>query len=249
MVTFATHTRSAASATTSIPTSFVRIASERSATASATASAASASDAELLLAYRERGDRDAFETLVHRYEGELSGYLYHTLGDHTLADDAFQRAFLKVHLHCDRFDANRPFRAWLYQIARNTARDIVRYNRRLRRRSAISLDTPLKNSDNSDALGLSFAQFIEGREGDPAEHVLSNEMVFKARAALEKLSETHRQTILLTYFQGMTYREAAATMGTNLETVKSRLATAIQRLGEILTAPTTAKIPHDRNAA
>src|SRR3989339_893822 len=44
-------------------------------------------DEELLLTYRSRGDRRAFEVLVHRYEGELYSYLRHYLGDAEMAED------------------------------------------------------------------------------------------------------------------------------------------------------------------
>ncbi|MGL4944011.1 MAG: RNA polymerase sigma factor [Thermoguttaceae bacterium] len=189
-----------------------------------------ATDEQLLISYRERNDREAFETLVSRYQQELCGYLYHTLGDHSLADDAFQRTFLKVHTNCEKFDAKLSFRPWLYQIAQNTARDWQRYSRR---RPSISLDTSRDNTDNSG----SYAGEIEGREGDPSERLLSEEMASKARAALEQLTDVQRQTIILIYFQGMTYNEAAAAMNTNSHTIKSRLSTAIRRLNEILSAP------------
>ena len=57
-------------------------------------------DEELLLGYRESGDRDLFAELVHRYERELFSYLRRYLGDAEMAEDAFQAAFLQVHLKC-----------------------------------------------------------------------------------------------------------------------------------------------------
>ncbi len=54
-------------------------------------------DEELLLAYRERQDRRAFEELVHRYEKELYSYLRRYLGNAEMAEDVFQQTFLQVH--------------------------------------------------------------------------------------------------------------------------------------------------------
>ena len=51
--------------------------------------AAPVSDEALMLAYRDRADRRAFEELVHRYERDLYSYLSRYIGNPTLAEDAF----------------------------------------------------------------------------------------------------------------------------------------------------------------
>ena len=89
-------------------------------------------DEELLLDYRSRSDRPAFEELVRRYEKELYGYLRHYLGDADMADDVFQQTFLQVHLKCDQFEEGRKVRPWLYTVATNQAIDYQRRNRRHR---------------------------------------------------------------------------------------------------------------------
>ena len=88
------------------------------------------SDEELLLAYRDQGERRAFEELVHRYESELYSYLRSYLGDAQMAEDAFQTTFLQVHLKCSQFDPDRKVRPWLYTVATNQAIDAQRRNRR-----------------------------------------------------------------------------------------------------------------------
>ncbi len=95
-------------------------------------------DEELLAAYVETENRDAFEELVHRYERELYSYLRHFLGDAQLAEDAFQTTFLQVHLKCRQFAPGRRLRPWLYTIAANQAVDLLRRNRR---HKAVSLGT------------------------------------------------------------------------------------------------------------
>src|SRR6187397_2007196 len=94
-------------------------------------------DEELMLAYRDRGDRDAFDQLVHRYERELYSYLRRFLGDAAAAEDAFQATFLQVHLKCDQFESDRKVRPWLYTIATNQAIDL---QRRIKRHKMVSLD-------------------------------------------------------------------------------------------------------------
>src|SRR6476646_5723809 len=99
------------------------------------------SDEALLLAYRGRADRQAFNELVHRYERELFSYLRRYLGDAPAAEDAFQATFLQVHLKCDQFAEGRKFRPWLYTIATNQAIDAQRRNKRHR---SVSLDRTTK---------------------------------------------------------------------------------------------------------
>src|ERR1700757_5179040 len=105
------------------------------------------SDEDLFAQYRERGDRNAFATLVHRYERELYSYLRRYLGDPSMAEDAFQSTFLQVHLKCDQFDPERRFRPWLYTIATNQAIDAQRRNKRHR---GISLDRTSKSNENDE---------------------------------------------------------------------------------------------------
>ena len=100
--------------------------------------AGQASDEELLLRYREKGDVAAFETLVHRYERELHNYLYRYLGDASLAEEVFQLTFLRVHEKSHLFEADRSFRPWLYSLATHLAVDNLR---KAGRRRAVSLNS------------------------------------------------------------------------------------------------------------
>src|SRR5207249_8442759 len=80
---------------------------------------------ELLTSYR-RGERNGFATLVERYHRELYHFLVRFLGDRAAAEDVFQEAFLQVHQSADQFDPSRRFRPWLFTIAANKARDLMR---------------------------------------------------------------------------------------------------------------------------
>src|SRR6187401_2045191 len=97
----------------------------------------SRTDEELLLGYRTSHDPDLFSELVHRYERELYSYLRRYLGDAEMAEDAFQAAFLQVHLKCQQYEPGRAFRPWLYTIATHQAIDAQRRNRR---HKMVSLD-------------------------------------------------------------------------------------------------------------
>ena len=189
------------------------------------------SDEDLLLEYRGEGDRGAFEELVHRYERELYNYLRHYLGDAEMAEDAFQAAFLQVHLKCDKFEPGRRVRPWLYTVATNQAIDAQRRNRRHR---MVSLDRR-SGPGGEEEEGGALVELIDGEEPAPIDHVESAEQRRCVRRAVDRLPEPLRQVLLLVYYQGLKYREAAEVLSIPVGTVKSRLHAAIRKLEQALT--------------
>ncbi len=187
------------------------------------------SDEELLLDYRSRLARPAFEELVRRYEKELYGYLRHYLGDAEMAEDVFQQTFLQVHLKCDQFEEGRKVRPWLYTVATNQAID---YQRRNRRHRIASLDRRLERGMEGETGTL--VELIDSEETGPREEAESAEQYDQLREAIEELPEQMQQVVLLVYFQGLKYREAADILAIPVGTVKSRLHAAIQKLSETL---------------
>ncbi len=188
-------------------------------------------DEELLLTYRCQGDREIFEELVRRYETELYNYLRHYLGDAQMAEDAFQATFLQVHLKCDQFDENRRVRPWLYTVATNQAIDAQRRNRRHR---MVSLDRRFGGKSHDEESGT-LGGLLDNEEPGPVDHFESSEQGEFVRRAIDDLPEALRRVVLLVYYQGLKYREAADVLAIPVGTVKSRLHAAINRLNEALT--------------
>lgn len=185
-------------------------------------------DEEVLLRYRETEDRDLFEELVRRYERELFSYLRRYLGSRDMAEDAFQAAFLQVHLKCHQFEAGRRVKPWLYAIATNQAIDAQRRNRR---HQMVSLDY-LRGSDEEDD-ERNLADLMASREPSPAARVGREERNQQVQHALGELSDQMRSVIYLVYYQGLKYREAAEVLSIPVGTVKSRLHAAIGKLAEV----------------
>src|SRR3954451_13113175 len=183
-------------------------------------------DEELLLEYRMTGSSAVFETLVKRYERELYNYLRRFLGSQVMAEDAFQATFIQVHLKCHLYDSERKVRPWLYTVATNQAIDIQRRNRRHR---LVSLDRP--NRVLHDELG-SLVDVLSGREGEPANDFETGERKEWIRKAVAALPDQLQSAVKLVYFRGMKYREAADELEVPVGTVKSRLHSAVKRLGQ-----------------
>ncbi len=188
-------------------------------------------DEELLLEYRQSGDRSCFSELVQRYERELFNYLRRYLRDSQAAEDVFQATFLLIHLKCQQFEEGRRFRPWLYAVATNAAIDAQRRDRRHR---AVSLDRMGSKPSHEKSRP---AEMLVSDDLDPPSMVTRKENRALVQAAMQSLTEQMRTVVHLVYYQGLKYREAADILNVPVGTVKSRLHTAIQKLHECWNRP------------
>jgi RNA polymerase sigma-70 factor (ECF subfamily) len=178
-----------------------------------------------------RGYLDGHETclamLIRRYERELFSYLRRLTTDATLAEDVFQNTFLQVHVKRHLYEAGRPFRPWLYTIATHQAIDALRRNRRHQRPS---LDTE-HEAGRYDA-SSTLLDLVSGEESDPHADAERSERRELVRAAVDGLAEHLRVVVVLSYYQGLKYKDIADILDIPVGTVKSRLHTAVRRLAD-----------------
>lgn len=185
------------------------------------------SDEDLLARLRD-GDREAFAPLVRRYERELFGYLRRYVGDDDLADDVFQNTFLQVFLKIGQYEPGRPARPWLYAIATNQAIDALR--RRARRTADRPADTVSAPDEEGEPRPL--FELLPAPGDAPPDAADRAEQREQVQAAVARLPELLRQAVLLVYFQGLKYQDAAEVLGIPVGTVKSRLHAALTKLTE-----------------
>lgn len=181
-------------------------------------------DEALIRRFQQSGDTAAFESLVHRYERDLFGYLRRYLHSAEMAEDVFQATFLQVHLKRDAFEDGRRFRPWLYAIATHQAIDAQRRNRRHR---MVELDRR-----RGDAEGQAFVTALASRDGTADDQAAVEESRQEVRSAIDALTAPQRLVVELVYQQGMKYREAATRIGIPVGTVKSRMRAALLKLAE-----------------
>jgi RNA polymerase sigma-70 factor (ECF subfamily) len=167
---------------------------------------------EALVARCLRGEVEAFEPLVVRYQRVLYNTAYRLLGDREDARDVAQGALVKAYSKLASFDPRYRFFSWIYRIVVNEA-----LNTRSRRRPAdpLLVDLPTGGAGVEDALA-------------------SRERADSVQAALLRLSSDDREVIVLRHFAELSYAEIGETLGVPEKTVKSRLHEARQRLGRIL---------------
>jgi RNA polymerase sigma-70 factor (ECF subfamily) len=183
---------------------------------------------ETLLTRLRDGERDAFGPLVRRYERELFGYLRRYLGDDDLADDVFQNTFVQVFLKIKQYEPGRAARPWLYAIATNQAIDALRRrNRRTADRPADTVSAP-----DEDGEPRPLFELLPAPGDAPPDAAERTEQRDRVRAAVAKLPDLLRQAVVLVYFQGLKYQDAADVLDIPVGTVKSRLHAALTKLTE-----------------
>ena len=173
------------------------------------------------------GETAALELLIERYRLELYHFLARFLGDRSAADDVFQETFIQVHISADTFDTSRRFKPWLFTIAANKARDLLRKNKR---QKAAPLSAMVDQHGDS---GRAFIDLLEADLPQPSELAQAKETGEIVRHVVASLPEHLREVLLLAYFNKLAYREIAENLGIPLGTVKSRLHAAVGMFAEL----------------
>jgi len=182
---------------------------------------------EQLLEASRRGDSAAFRTLVLRYQIDLIRFLTRLMGDRQLAEDAFQETFLQVYVSADTFDPTKRFKPWLFTIAANKGRDILR---RKARRQTMDLSAPVggrRGGEGEDAGGAEYVDLMEVNVPAPDVSALSDERDRLVQRAVDRMPPSLREILLLAYFQRLSYTQIAEDLEIPLGTVKSRLHAAV----------------------
>jgi len=181
---------------------------------------------EQLLAAHQSGDRQAFATLVKRYERELYLFLVRFVGDRAAADDVFQEAFLQVHQSAEQFDASKRFRPWLFTIAANKGRDMMRSNAR---RPTSPLQASISPGDDESG---EYLDLMKAASELPDEPMQQAELRGKVQATVAAMPAHLKEILLLSYFHGFAYKQISDILEIPLGTVKSRLHAAVAFFAE-----------------
>lgn len=165
----------------------------------------------------QNGDQRAFRKLVERYQRKVYTIAFGVLRNHDDAQDVSQDAFVKVYKHLKNFQGNSSFYTWLYRIVLNLCID---RKRRAARAAQVDYDDALDHSPDALGDGPTLASIhIDG----PGKALARKELMEHMQKALEKLSEDHREILVLREVEGLSYEELAETLGIAKGTVMSRL--------------------------
>ena len=174
---------------------------------------------ELLVLEAQRGEIDAFETLLRRWLPIMTRHAYRLTGDRDGAADVTQETCLAITRGLRRLDDPARFAPWALRIVSNKAADWVRRRQRQRR---------MQESLESREPRAVLSDFTGGNDKSEAE------TVGLIQRALTKLSHEMRAVISLHYGEGLSVAETALALDIPPGTVKSRLHSARSRLKELV---------------
>ena len=180
-------------------------------------------DSSLLERCRASDDA-AFSEVVTRYKAKLYNYVYRMTGSADDAEDLTQEVFIRMYTSIDSFRGQSSLNTWLFRIAGNLCID--RFRRTKNRNPAFSLDEPLGDDTGT--------QEVADETYAPHRLLENVEMAEQIQAALSKLPDKLRTTLLLHDIEGLPYEEVAEIAGCPLGTVKSRLFNARMQLRQHL---------------
>jgi len=173
-------------------------------------------DVDQVLVERFRnGDREAFTTLMVRYQRPIYNAAFWIVRSAEDARDIAQSVFLRVAERLDEFDGSHKFFSWIYRIAVNESLNLLRRN---------GHEEPL--DDEIELPGGSDDPESQARDAERSRHI---------QRALLTMSAMDRTVIVLRHFSECSYQEIARVLDVDEKTVKSRLFEARRRLRELLT--------------
>ncbi|CAN5280790.1 hypothetical protein BH23VER1_BH23VER1_00680 [soil metagenome] len=182
-----------------------------------TPSVADSSDTDLLRRFAEGGDEEAFQELVARYGGLVSGVARRHTGDLGLAEEVAQTVFVAVAKKARRLADGRPLAAWLHRAA---------------------LLEALKSRRKSGIYQRKLQRYQQHRELDASTTAPDawDGVRTQVDAALDRLPRLDRDVLLLHFLEGKPFRAVAAAIGTSPEAAQKRGTRALAKLSRQLQA-------------
>lgn len=180
-------------------------------------------DSELIIK-AQSGNQQALELLIQRFLPGVFNLCLRYMQDSFDAEDAAQEAFVKVWKNLKKFDANKSFKNWVLEIAKNTCLDILKKKRVI----------PFSAFETEDGTNSLTETLASGRFG-PFELAEQSSLKNTLQELLKKLSPVYQKVLSLYYEQELNFREISQELDEPLNTVKSRHRRALIMLRKFLT--------------
>src|SRR5258705_7601616 len=169
-----------------------------------------ANDLDLLCDFARDQSQDAFTTLVERHLGLVYCAALRQVRSPQLAEEVAQSVFADLAQSAARLKPDTVLTAWLYEVTRRTAINVVRGEARRQLREQIAFEMNAMNATAADWTQI--------------EPLLDE--------AMHGLDETDRTAVLLRYFENKSLREVGQTLGTTDDAARKRVSRAVERLRE-----------------
>lgn len=178
-------------------------------------------DNELIEEFR-RGNIDAFEMLVERYQAMLLNFFYHCARDRQTAEDCTQEVFIRLVSNIARYTPKAKFTTFLFRVARNLWIDRLRADGA--RLKPVSLEVPLMDSEKK------LKETVPSASAAPPEILSRKEGEASIMKVIDELPEDVRIVLVLSELEGLKYKEISEVLDIPIGTVKSRMHNAVELL-------------------
>lgn len=163
------------------------------------------------------------------YFDRVYGYVRRLLGEEHLAEDLTQDIFMHVYKSLPVYDPDRELRPWVFTIATNKVRDHWRSRRHRDVRREVS---PEEGEEGTYAVSPA---------PEPVEELEHGELSSKVEAAIAGLPEIMRTTLVLRYYEGLSFEAIGAMFERNETAIRKRYSRALEelrrKLGRVLLEP------------
>jgi RNA polymerase sigma-70 factor (ECF subfamily) len=188
----------------------------------------SADDDSLLVSSCRKGEIDAFEALVKKYQKKMLNVAYRMIGDYDEACEVIQDSFLSAYRSIKKFRGEARFSTWLYSIVLNLCKNRMKQLRTRGGREVYSIDARPETEEGPRQMdppdpGPSAAEQVEKKEVDA-----------RVLGCINGLDSEYREVLVLRDIQGFSYEEIRDILKIPDGTVKSRLFRARDALKECL---------------
>lgn len=181
-----------------------------------------------LVSLCKKGDLDAFEALVKKYQKRMLNIAYRMTGDYEDACEIVQDAFISAYRNIKNFEEKAKFSTWLYAIVINLTKNRIKQLKNLKKYSCSSIDDPIATDDGGIKLEL------KSNEPSALERLEEKEILQSVQNCVESLDNDYREVIVLRDIQGFSYDEISDMLRIPEGTVKSRLSRARENLKNCL---------------
>jgi RNA polymerase sigma-70 factor (ECF subfamily) len=185
-------------------------------------------DERELIERAQQGDREAFETLVRRYDRDVLRLALNILKRPEDARDIYQEAFLRIYKNLHRFRFECSFYTWMYRVVTNVCLDHLR--RRSSRPEDQAPELPPHPSGDAQSGDFFDRQQEKSAASNPEKHLMDQEIGRRISAAMELLTPRERIVFEMKHYQGLKLRAIGEALGTTEETVKNSLFRATRKL-------------------
>ncbi|BEG99353.1 RNA polymerase sigma factor [Bacteroides sedimenti] len=175
-------------------------------------------DEDLVVLY-SKGENQAFDTLLNRYQNRLYSYIFFIVKNTELAEDIFQETFVKaiMTIKQGRYTENGKFPAWLTRIAHNLIIDNYRQEK-------------IENVVSCDEEDTNLLNNMKFSEGNIEMEMINDQIQADIRQLVKLLPDNQREVVYMRFYQDLSFKEIAEITGVSINTALGRMRYAVLNL-------------------